>query len=311
MAPSPLSPLGQTARHGRGKHGGSSAKSNKTRGRGYSIVDERESIISKALTRVLKRTIGEDEEQEEGGEAKLVADSEGWVSCEDLLEHPTLDSFQITFPEISSLIASPSSKSRFALKSTSEEESEEPSTHLIRLNPVPAATATPSTPANTLTPLNSTTEDLPTLIVYETSYANYPLILASGALRRAGGQAHLQFASISILEDGTESRSSSSNDADVSIYIDLPSVLASETGLKWYRNENGVVVTEGDKEGLVVKGLWKKVVARRADIGVLFENGQVKKEVPVGLRGKGSKAKKGGKGKGWVSKELKDDSASE
>jgi len=85
MAPSPISPLGQNARHGRGKHGGSSAKSSKTRGRGYSIVDERESLISKALTRVLKRTIGEDEEQEEGVEVKLVADSEGWVSCEDLV----------------------------------------------------------------------------------------------------------------------------------------------------------------------------------------------------------------------------------
>ena len=41
-------------------------------------------MISKALTWVLKRTVDEGEEQEEGGE-KLVADSNGWVDCEELV----------------------------------------------------------------------------------------------------------------------------------------------------------------------------------------------------------------------------------
>ncbi len=71
--------------------------------------------------------------------------------------------------------------------------------------------------------------------------------------------------------------------------------------------ESGTVVTEGDKMGVVGKQFWKKVVARRADIGVLFEDGVVRKEVPVGLRGKGVKGKKGkgGKGMGRVMKEVK------
>lgn len=34
-------------------------------------------------------------------------------------------------------------------------------------------------------------------------------------------------------------------------------------------------------------------MARRGDLGVLFEDGAVRKEVPFGLRGKGAKAKKG------------------
>jgi hypothetical protein len=85
MAPSPISP--NASRHGRGRHGGSVAKGGKTRGRGYSIVDDRDGMISKALTWVLKRTIEEGEEQDEG-EEKLVADSEGFVDCEELVRFP-------------------------------------------------------------------------------------------------------------------------------------------------------------------------------------------------------------------------------
>jgi len=68
--------------------------------------------------------------------------------------------------------------------------------------------------------------------------------------------------------------------------------------ITWQRTESGNVVTEGDAKGWIEKAFWKKVVARRADIGVLYEDGEVRKEVPIGLRGKGVKAKKGGKGKG-------------
>lgn len=82
MDPSPISP--NASRHGRSRHGGSVSKNTKGRGRGYSVVDDREGLISKALTWVLKRTIEEGEEQEEGVE-KLVASSDGWVDCEELV----------------------------------------------------------------------------------------------------------------------------------------------------------------------------------------------------------------------------------
>ena len=84
MAPSPMSP--NASRHGRGKHGGSVAKGKRTRG--YSVVDDRETLVSKALTWVLKRTVEEGEEQEEGLE-QLVADHDGWVDCEEVVRfHP-------------------------------------------------------------------------------------------------------------------------------------------------------------------------------------------------------------------------------
>lgn len=91
MDPSPMSP--GAARHGRR---GSTTKSNK-RGRGYSAVDNRETMISKALSFVLKRAVAEEDEQEEG-EEKLVANADGWVDCEDVVSafslHYTMPKFR-------------------------------------------------------------------------------------------------------------------------------------------------------------------------------------------------------------------------
>ena len=81
MPPSPVSQ--NFSRHGRSRHGGSVVKG-KARGRGYSIVDERDVMISKAISWVLKRTVQEGEEQGEG-EEKLVADADGWVNCEEVV----------------------------------------------------------------------------------------------------------------------------------------------------------------------------------------------------------------------------------
>lgn len=294
MDPSPISP--NASRHGRSKHGGSVAKSNK-RGRGYSVVDDREALISKALTFVLKRTVDEDAEQTEG-EEKLVADSEGWVDCEDVLARPNLSSLEVTLAELKSLTLSP--KSRFALKLSPDAEKideNDASDYIIRLLPNVPQTPTAAT-APQLTPLTTTTEDLPDLIVYECSYPSYPLILNAGSIKRAGGQAHLSFGAIIVEEDGTETRPASN--ADVSITINLREIMEAEPKISWSRTETGAVVTAGE----ISKAHWKKVVARRADIGVLFENGEVRKEIPIGLRGKGAKAKKG-KGQGRVAKEMK------
>ena len=87
MPPSPVSQ--NFSRHGRSRHGGSVSKTNKTRGRGYSVVDDREVTISKALNFVLKRTVEAGVEQEEG-EKKIVADSEGWASCQEVVRFPLI-----------------------------------------------------------------------------------------------------------------------------------------------------------------------------------------------------------------------------
>ncbi|KAF5877066.1 putative trna 2 -phosphotransferase 1 protein [Botrytis fragariae] len=314
MAPSPMS--NNQSRHGRGKHGGSISNNKKTRQRGYSIIAERDSTVTRALIKLLKRSVEQDLEQGENSE-KLIADSEGWFNCEKVLDD--LNSFDLGLSELQNIVQSPSAKSRFTMKSISSSviESESPSNYLIRLDTssTPTTNALTNTSSISLQLLSAATADLPDLVVYETSYANYPLILASGGIKKAGGQAHLAFSSIFVSSDGTEARTSSStskDDADVSIYISLKSTLESHPEIKWYKNGNGGILSEGDGEGIISKSVWKKVIARRADIGVLFENGTVKKEVPVGLRGKGVKGKKGGRGKGntW-NKEMKERSEDE
>lgn len=234
------------------------------------------------------------------------------------LQKPNLVELEVTFEELHAVVTSP--KSRFAVKlkpeyEEDEEEEADESDYLIRILASTAPTTTPSAASGKMTPINAKTPDLPDFIVYETSYANYPLILASGGIKKAGGQALLQFSTIKVDEDGTEVRSASG--ADVSIHIDLKAILAADPKILWARTESGNVVTEGGADSTIDKKYWKKAVGRRADIGVLYEDGVVKKEVPIGLRGKGTKGKKGLKGKGANAnmKEMKatsdDDSASE
>lgn len=75
----------------------------------------------------------------------------------------------------------------------------------------------------------------------------------------------------------------------MSIWIHLPSALVAHPEIVWQRTETGSVVTADE----VPASLWKRAVARRGDLGVLYEDGVVRKEVPVGLRGRGAKARKG------------------
>lgn len=140
------------------------------------------------------------------------------------------------------------------------------------------------TPSPTWTKITASTPDLPEFIIHETSYPKYHLILTSGSIKRAGGQPFLSFAPVS--EDAA---ATSSTAADVSIWIHLPSALAARPDIAWRRTDAGAVVTADE----VPRAQWKRAVARRGDLGVLFEDGEVRREVPFGLRGKGAKAKKG------------------
>ncbi|RKF74277.1 putative trna 2 -phosphotransferase 1 protein [Golovinomyces cichoracearum] len=280
MLPSPLTP--NASRHGRGRHGGSFTK-NKTRGRAYSAIDERQWLISKALSKVLKLTTNGDDGPEP---------SDNWANCEKVLAHDEISVLGIEFFEIQALCNL--SKSKFALKPKPgiSNPDQNASDYMIGNNPSTIVSPVNEPTSTNIIALSLQSLSLPKLIVYETSYANYPLVLASGGIRRAGGQAYLLFKTVPLI-DATELPPVS---ADVSIYIDLPLAMEKDKNIKWFRSETGAVITEGDAEGKIDKSLWKNVVGRRADIGILYEDGQVKKEVPIGLRGKGAKPKKSGKG---------------
>lgn len=157
--------------------------------------------------------------------------------------------------------------------------------------------------------LTAETADLPEFVIYETSYQRYPLLLAQGAITRApGGGQYRPFVPVAVDEDGSELRQhpGGGDAAEVSIWIHLRTALRAELGIAWQRSDSGIIVTADD----VPKSLWTKAVARRPDLGVLYEDGAVRKEVPANLRGKGSKGK-ARKGKAGLKREGSgDDSGS-
>ena len=85
-------------------------------------------------------------------------------------------------------------------------------------------------------------------------------------------------------------------DAEVLIYLDIRKAMREEDGMKWWRSENGVVLSEGTgKEGRVESTWWTKVVEVRHGLGVLWEDGRLVKELPAELKSRtGPAGKRGG-----------------
>lgn len=189
-------------------------------------------------------------------------------------------------------------KARFNLRQQPNTKADNPASWQIRRITNRDSITTPVPVGDKLT-LES--PDLPEFIVYETSYQRYPLILTTGTIARApGGTQYLSLQPVTVGEDGSESRQGqgSAEAAEVSIWIHLRTALEEQPKILFQRTESGAIITSDE----IPKSLWKKAVARRPDIGVLFEDGEVRKELPAGLRGKGAKGK-ARKGKGALKRE--------
>jgi len=189
----------------------------------------------------------------------------------------------VTLAEVQRAVAS---STRLTMRlSSPDEDAEDPASYEIRR--VTATTQAHQESleiSSTWTTLTPDMDDLPELIAYETSFPKYHLILTSGSIKRAKGQPHLSFSP--VLEDVEEARPA--RDSDVSIWIPLREAMTESAGITWMLTDSGNIVTADD----VPKSFWKKAFARRGELGVLFEDGEIRKEVPVGLRRKGVKGKK-------------------
>lgn len=180
-------------------------------------------------------------------------------------------------------------KARFDFEQLPNTEGDEASSWRIR-RIAKRDTVSEPTPVPVGDALTPEAEGLPEFIVYETSYQRYPLLVASGLITKPrGGATHLPFYPVTVTEDGTQTYQTNpgSEGAEVSIWIDLKQALQTNDEIKWYKSENGTILTSSD----VPQSLWKKAVARRPDIGLLLEDGEVRKEIPAALRGKGNKGK--------------------
>lgn len=201
------------------------------------------------------------------------------------LQWPNLSSFKPTLEDLQSLLAN-NPRNRFSLKlKSSEDDASLASSWLIRA--VGPNTIDASTLGKQLT---AESDDLPDLVIYATTYTTYAHISSSGALKNTGG-GNVSFST--SLPDESDSK------AEVLFYIDLRLALANSP-LEWYINETGTSITVAGGKS-VPKAFWKKVVGRKGDVGTLWEEGEVVRDVPIGVRGKkvgGGKELKGRNGRG-------------
>jgi 2'-phosphotransferase len=122
------------------------------------------------------------------------------------------------------------------------------------------------------------------------------------------GRNHVHFASglpagFKTLEDATEGQVDSSSEpvisgmrktSEVLIFIDLRKALAD--GLRFGRSANGVILSEGNGDGLISAQYFLRVEERRRGWGIIMKDGEVVKELPAELTRGGDSGQRGGRG---------------
>ena len=80
------------------------------------------------------------------------------------------------------------------------------------------------------------------------------------------------------------------------IFLDLRKAMAE--GIKFWRSENGVILSEGNEDGIIPLTMFKRVEDRTGAADVLVQDGQIVKEAPEAWAKKGNGRRGGGGGKG-------------
>ncbi|KAI1661565.1 KptA family-domain-containing protein [Daldinia decipiens] len=285
-------------RGGRDRRGGG--------GRGGAKGQGREMLISKALSSLLRH-------QAENVGIKL--DAEGYAPLDKVIQWPRIRSLNPSFDEIRSSVAD-NAKQRFAMKpkdpSTDPESAPaDPAAWLIRANQGHSI----ALEAEAIhTPVTLEDANVPPIVVHGTYFAFWPAIVASGGLKRMGRQ-HVHFGTGLLPEDGEAgggiSRgvvSGMRSDAELLVFADVQKSLREDSGMKWWVSANGVVLTDGNEDGLVPLKYIKEVRGRKQGVGVLWRDGEKVADLPLdvvarapvgkgrGGGGAGAGAGRGGRG---------------
>jgi len=319
---------GESGGQGRGNRG---SRGNRRGGRGGSArgVENREVLVSKALSKLLRHA---------ANEAGLTLDAEGFAPLDQVvstiflsitstrctdddaltrilprvsllmlglnafeliliqMKWQRLKSLHVTFADIKTAVTD-NAKQRFSMKTNPtlinppDSSSEEPSDWVIRANQGHSIAVDS---AALLVPITIESNNVPDIVVHGTYYGNYQSILDSGGLKKMSRN-HIHF-STGLPEDGKSVISGMRNDAEILIYIDIRQSL-EDGGVLWWLSENGVVLTEGDDQGVLSTKYWKKVEGRRQDVGVLWEDGVEVAELPQSVRNRKAPSGKGPRGK--------------
>ncbi|TKA23873.1 hypothetical protein B0A50_07008 [Salinomyces thailandicus] len=237
----------------------------------------------------------------------------GFINVQDVLNNRNLRSLKVSFDELKQLVAD-NDKKRFTMVpvgssiveapeqaeiSPSATESSKPEDWLIRANQGHSLKVEEE---GLLKPI--TRENMPETAVHGTTHAAWPLIVASGGLKPMTRN-HVHFASglpagfKSVVEsseagEGGEAKAAAPvisgmrKSSTILMFLDLSK--AMEAGLKFGVSDNGVVLSEGNAEGIIALDFFKRVEDRTGE-GVLWEEGKMVKETPKSWGAKGGKAR--------------------
>ncbi|PHH85994.1 hypothetical protein CDD83_10889 [Cordyceps sp. RAO-2017] len=246
--------------------------------------------VSRTLSRLLRH---------QAEDAGVRLDGEGFAPLDEVLAWGPLRSLKVSLADVQSIVGS-DEKQRFALKA-------QPSTApgggggggssaadwLIRANQGHSIKLDSS---SLLEPITLEGGGVPPLVVHGTYFAFWPAIVASGGLKPMGRN-HVH-CSTGVPGDGGVV-SGMRRDAELVVEIDVERSLRE--GLRWWRSDNGVVLTEGDADagGLVSARFFRRVTGRARDVGLLWEDGQWRADLPDGIearvpRSKGHRGRRGG-----------------
>ncbi|KAK0673816.1 putative tRNA 2'-phosphotransferase 1 [Cercophora samala] len=248
--------------------------------------------LSRALSRLLRH---------QASNAGIELDKEGYAPLDKVLAWGPVKSLKPTFEEIVSAVKD-SDKQRFALKPLQEggdeTSSTDPKDWLIRAN---QGHSIKLESEGLLKPLAIDPDvskgelPIPETVVHGTFFAFWPLIKESGGLKRMGRN-HVHFST--GLPDGEGVISGMRKDAELLVYVDVARAIG-EGKMKFWMSENGVVLTEGDGEGVVGVEYFREVVGRDGGlVGVIWQDGRAVEggELPEGLKIRQPHGKGGGRG---------------
>ncbi|KAK3955263.1 phosphotransferase 1 [Pseudoneurospora amorphoporcata] len=268
--------------------------------------------LSRALSKLLRH---------QASSAGITLDAEGYAPLDKVLAWGPIKSLKPTFEEILKAVRE-SDKQRFAIKlapGKENETSEEVSDWLIRANQGHSIKLESEGLLRRLVlpgqegmeegkegEEGAGTVPVPHTVIHGTYFAFWDKIVESGGLK-AMGRNHVHFSTGLPEDTETGVISGMRKDAEVLVFVDVECSIKEENekeggGMKWWMSDNGVVLTEGDKDGLVPLKYFKEVRGRRQGVGLLWKDGQKVADLPEGLEvkmpmGKG-RAGGGGGGKG-------------
>lgn len=247
------------------------------------------------------------------------------------MQWPRIRSLNPSLDEIRRVVAD-NAKQRFALKPTDpaadpETSSSDPAKWLIRANQGHSIALVDE---GLHTPITLEAGNIPEIVVHGTYFAFWPLIVEAGGLKKmtrqhvhfgtgllpqddggtttgqgGNGDGNSKSAEAEVKDDGDEKKqptaiSGMRSDAELLVFADVAQSLR-DGGIKWWISANGVVLTDGNADGVVPLKYFREVRGRRQGVGVLWRDGEKVADLPEGVVarvpvGKGRGGRGGGGG---------------